>query len=158
MIRDQIQHAGVYNSLIPAWAKALQWLSSHDLPALAPGRHDVEGDRLFVMIEHGPLAERRDADAVWETHRRYADLQYVVRGAERFGWVPRESGLTVKTLYDAKRDAEFYQPPVEPTWFTLRAGEFAAFFPQDAHAPGQRPAEYAGAPVCKAVVKLLLEG
>ena len=36
--------------------------------------------------------------------------------------------------YDEKRDIEFFDCEPE-TWLTLQPGEFALFFPNDAHAP-----------------------
>jgi hypothetical protein len=29
-------------------------------------------------------------ETIWESHRRYIDVQYVVRGSERMGWLPIE--------------------------------------------------------------------
>ena len=53
--------------------------------------------------------------------------------AETYGWIDRgrlKNGLG----YNEKRDIEFFDCEPE-TWLTLEPGEFALFFPNDAHAP-----------------------
>ena len=72
-------------------------------------------------------------------------------GSETYGWIDRgrlKNGLG----YNEKRDIEFFDCEPE-TWLTLEPGEFALFFPNDAHAPlvGDR------ANIRKAVFKIRIE-
>jgi len=68
-----------------------------------------------------------------EAHRRYIDVQYVLSGADEMGWRAL-SDCKSPGGYDAARDIEFFTD--EPAaWATVSTGEFAIFFPHDAHAP-----------------------
>ena len=71
-----------------------------------------------------------------------------IEGDERFGWRPLEDCHEVAEPYNAERDLGFFAD--RPTvWLPLAAGQFAIFFPADAHAP------LAGeGPVHKVVIKV----
>ncbi len=51
--------------------------------AVALGRHDLDGDDLFALVQE--YTTRAADECVWEAHRRYIDVQFVVTGAERMG-------------------------------------------------------------------------
>ena len=52
MILDTLPHSARYESLHPAFARAFAVLATTDLAALTAGRHDLDGDRMFVIIDH----------------------------------------------------------------------------------------------------------
>ena len=65
---------------------ALKWLADHDLPNMEAGTYEVQGKDLYIMIQDfttQPAGERRP-----ERHDDYLDLQYIVSGVERMGYVP----------------------------------------------------------------------
>lgn len=171
MIYDRYDRIDAYALLLPGLPGVLtslsilrQWMDSHpgaaiDLPTgrqtLVPGKADLIIDR------YTPAPDR---PIVWETHRRYADIQIVLQGEERFGWLPLSAAPPVKDAYDPERDACFYQPPADwhappPCSLPLRPGDFAIFLPDDVHAPGLMPQRVTGpaAAVTKAVVKVRLD-
>ena len=85
----------------------------------------------------------------WESHRRYADVQFVQTGHERIGWAPL-SAMTVTRPYDLEKDVQLLSG--SGTMLPVPAGTFAIFLPQDAHMPciaADKPA-----PVRKIVIKL----
>ena len=64
------------------WKAAFRWLASHDLTTIEKGKHPIEGTSLVVSVEDSknePLEKRTS-----ESHRKHIDLQYVVKGTERF--------------------------------------------------------------------------
>jgi YhcH/YjgK/YiaL family protein len=86
MVSDILANAHLYTALGTRIARGLQFLAKTDLASLAPGRHELDGKRLFALVSDytpKPLAECR-----WEAHRRYLDLQYLVSGIERMGVAP----------------------------------------------------------------------
>jgi biofilm protein TabA len=92
---------------------------------------------------------------VFEGHRRYIDLQYVVRGEEALGWAPTERATVVRP-YNEERDMWLGTVPVaDITMVRLSAGQLAVLYPSDAHAPG-RSATGASTPVKKIVVKVAI--
>ena len=93
-----------------------------------------------------------DADAPFESHEKYFDLQFVVSGEESFGYAPRDL-CKPAMAYDADRDLVFYEEPAESGCIILKAGDFAIVPPEDAHAPRRQTAAGACA-VKKIVVKV----
>jgi biofilm protein TabA len=58
--------------------RAFAFLRTTDLPALAPGRHQIDGDRLYASIDR--LSGRGLAGARLECHRRQIDIQLTIEG------------------------------------------------------------------------------
>lgn len=160
MLLTSLDHADHAAALLPGLADAFAWLRTvADNPPPA-GRVEIDGERLFAIAEHKVPAPQERHQIVWETHRRYADVQFVCRGTEAHGWLNAQHAPAVKTPYDETKDAQFYEPPANglaPTWFDLSAGHLVIYRPEDVHAPGQVPLTGAPAPTVKLVVKLRLD-
>ena len=147
MLVDQIRHGDAYACLHVGLAQAFAFLASAPLAALAPGRHAITGDRVFALVQDY-LTKPPDT-GVWEAHRRYIDVQYVVSGTERLDYAPLDR-LTVTQPYDEAKDVLLLAG--EGDRVTAAAGTFVVFFPHDAHMPGL--ALGGPAPVRKVVVKV----
>jgi biofilm protein TabA len=149
MILDTLDHAQDYGGLHPRLARGLEFLRATDLMRLPTGRHEIDGDRIFAIVDEYTTRPRTQCRL--EAHRRYHDIQYMVRGIECIGHAPLRN-MTEQTPYDPARDIAFFEGDFDI--LTLRAGMFAIFGPEDAHAPQIA----AGAPshVRKVVVKLAL--
>ena len=148
MILDSLDEAERYVGVHPAFPRAFEFLRTTDLAALAPGRHAIDGDRIYLSIDH--VSGRGQTDARLECHRRHIDVQLTIEGDERIGWAPLASCVTPDGLFDAARDVGFFAD-TPATWLAVPPGRFAVFFPADAHAP------LAGTGgVKKAIVKILL--
>lgn len=148
MIVDRLEELGKYSSLHPLFGLAGEFLrAARQRPeALADGRHVLEEGRLWVIVESADGRGR--AGAALEAHRQMIDIQLVLAGVEQIGWRAQSECLAISRAYQTERDIEFYADP--PTlWLDLHPGEFAIFFPTDAHAP------LAGTgPVRKAIAKV----
>ncbi len=132
MIFDSCANAGLYASLNPRFAKAFAYLASTDLASLAEGRHEVDGDEIYVSVMERDL--KKPADAALEVHDVYIDIQVVISGTESFGWRDRAACASPRGGIDTAKDILFYDD-APTTYFTLSEGQFAIFFPGDAHAP-----------------------
>ncbi len=147
MIFDSLSQAAFYRPLDPGIARALDFLGSADLARIATGRHELDGDRLFALVQE--YETRPPERCVWEAHRRYRDVQYIASGVERMGCA--EIGrMRIREPYDADRDVAFFDG--DGDFVTVVAGMFIVFSPQDVHMPGIA----AGAPglVRKVVIKV----
>ena len=112
--------------------RAFEYLARTDLTSLPLGRTDIEGDEVYVLLSE---AETRPPEQVqFEAHRRYIDIQFVVRGQESIGVAPL-AGLVTTEPYDPARDIEFFAVPPQSRTLALGAGDFAVFTPNDAHRP-----------------------
>ncbi|HUU55405.1 MAG TPA: YhcH/YjgK/YiaL family protein [Armatimonadota bacterium] len=150
MIADKLEHWRRYEALAHL-KPALEFLEGQTEVCLGSGRIEIDGDRLFALVQAytpGPVAESR-----FETHRRYADIQFVAKGREMIGCAPA-ADLEVDTPYDPEKDVEFYVLPPAFSSLALAEGCFAVFYPEDGHLPGRRLDS--DDQVCKIVVKVLL--
>ncbi len=150
LIVDLLTNAPFYRPLGPRIAAAFDYLGKTDFTSLPAGRYDLDGDRVFAIVQR--YFTRPAKEATWEAHRRYLDVQYVAAGTERIGYIPLGPALSVRVPYDDQKDVIFFDARGDS--FDVRAGMFAIFAPQDIHAPGLAAAP-SGAPeeVLKVVVK-----
>jgi biofilm protein TabA len=132
MILDTLAEAARYVGLHPGFARAFTFLREADMAALAPGRHPIEGDRLYVSIDHKDGRGREGARL--EGHRRYIDIQYTIDGDEEIGWMPLARCGPAAGGFDESKDVGFFDARVT-TWLAVPRGTFAVFFPDDVHAP-----------------------
>ncbi len=151
MILSRLAHLDAEASTIPAAVlEGLRFLAATDFEKAAPGRIDIDGDRLFALVQDyasAPKAERRA-----ESHARYIDIQYVASGRELIGWAPLDGAGAITEDAFADRDVRFYAAPAGETDCLVEAGSYAVFFPWDVHRPGC--AAGPATPVRKVVVKI----
>jgi YhcH/YjgK/YiaL family protein len=131
MIIDRISHAGNYAGLGDRIKAGLDWLASTDLPAMEPGRYELDGSNLYVLIQANETKTRDSGK--WEAHRRYIDIQYLFAGHEQIGYAPVET-LRPEGSFDEDRDFQLLQGTGD--YLTLETGTFMILYPQDAHMPG----------------------
>jgi biofilm protein TabA len=149
MLIDYLQNADRYCRLHPGFAGAFAFLRGGNLAQLPDGRHDIDGDRLFAFVSRDQGRGREQS--LLEAHRRYIDVQYVIRGEDCIGWLPTSDCERVSSPYDAEKDLVlFFDRPA--TWLAVSSGMFAVFYPEDAHAPLATRG-----PIHKAVVKAAVD-
>ncbi|HRE15474.1 MAG TPA: YhcH/YjgK/YiaL family protein [Rhodocyclaceae bacterium] len=146
MILDVLENLPQYFALAEGVRKAAAFLARPDLPQLAAGRHEIDGERVYAMV-YKNVGRSRD-NARLEAHRQYIDIQYVFAGLDNMGWVPVCQCGQPDGDYIPERDVRFYldEPAV---WLPVRPGTFAIFLPEDAHMPS-----ISAAPIDKVVVKV----
>ena len=131
MITDTITNAARYAALHPDFAQAFHLLQTLDFAKLPDGQVPCGNPNICIFVGSEPM--RGKAEAKPEAHLKHIDIQVPLSGTEGYGWAERgrlKNGLG----YDEKRDVEFFDCEPE-TWLDIRVGEFALFFPNDAHAP-----------------------
>ncbi len=118
MIKDKLN-----NRII----EGLEFLSKTDFSKLTDGRH-VISDYMYVNVE----TYQTKSDALYEAHRDYIDIQYIISGKEKIG-VTKYSDCTENTPYDKERDIEFLNG--EGEFYPMRTGDYMILYPTDAHKP-----------------------
>lgn len=136
MILCDIKDAGRYRAISRAMALAIDWLYEHcDDPFEAGVRtigQSAGGADIFVKYEEPALLPREKVQL--EAHRRYIDIQLPLKGAEKMGWSALAGLKLPRADYDEERDLIFYGDAAT-TLITVKPGQMAVFFPEDAHAP-----------------------
>ncbi len=81
MITDEIRNIGRYRGLHPNLDRAIDWLASVNAQDLLPGDHPIDGKNAFANVADNLLQPKKPA---FEAHDRYADIQAILSGEERF--------------------------------------------------------------------------
>ena len=136
--------------LHPALLRAFDALAALDLARAAPGRVELDSERLFYMIQDTEL--RRIENSQAEAHAQYADIQIPVSTVERFGFSVPQDGLALIDDQLEARDLAFYADPANEFFMNVAPGCFAVFFPGELHRPCL--AVDAPQPIRKVVVKV----
>lgn len=130
MILDKIENAKLYQGIHQGIDQALEYIKSTDFSDLPMGKHEIDGEALFVILKENPT-KKIDSNLL-ESHLRYIDVQYVVQGVEQMG-VTMHSDQKPKKAYDTTDDFMLFEEPYDI--ITVKEGMFAIFFPDDIHMP-----------------------
>lgn len=148
MILNTLERMDRYAVLNPRFAAAFDFLRRLG-PMPSIGRHAIDEEAAYALVQE--YQTRPVAGVQLEAHRRYVDVQYIVRGVEAIYWAPLD-GLTVTMPHDDSKDVALFAASATMIPVAIRAGQCAILFPEDAHAPcctWGEPAE-----VLKVVVKV----
>ena len=152
MIIDNLHNTQCdYGNMDGRLARAFAWLRSTDLKALKPDQAIPVEDRRIVAITQS-YQTINPADAAFETHRAFIDIQIMVSGSEIMYWSPAAKLTKVKTPYNYEKDLVFFEEPEFSVPMPFHEGDFAVFFPSDGHKARCRLGE--PAKVGKIVVKV----
>lgn len=148
MIIDSLSNADKYINLHPRFEKAFEFIKNQSLETIEVGKYPIDGHDLHAAVSEKDGYSREDAK--FECHNNWLDIQVCPTGKEQIGWSARERVSSPKGEYNAEKDVTFYNDKPD-TYFTLQAGQFAIFYPEDVHAP-----QIGEGPIKKLVVKVKL--
>lgn len=133
MILAHIEDSERYFSLHPLFKQLFDYVKTHDLSQVPPERITLDGERLFINVADASL--KSPEEQVLEVHRRYIDVHFSLSSSEVMGWSPLQ-GLQTESVnpFNEEDDYAVYAEPAQ-TYLTIRPGEFAIVWPEDAHAP-----------------------
>jgi biofilm protein TabA len=146
---NSVEFERQYNANKEAWDKAFAFLADKaKLDTIAPGMYPIDGKLAYASITDVP--SKTDEAAKWESHKKYIDLQYVIRGKEKMEVTPI-ANATVTEPYNEGKDAAHYTG--EGKFYTATPDEFYLFFPSEVHRPNMKADGYEGK-VKKLVIKI----
>jgi YhcH/YjgK/YiaL family protein len=129
------------------WETAFEFLCGNDLSTYPLGRVDLSDDVYASVSE----SETKDPDEpLYEAHKKYVDIQYIVTGKERME-LYRGQDLTVHKPYNPESDVMFFEHK-PGTMLEATPERFFIFFPTDIHRPSIAAGEKSK--VRKVVVKI----
>ena len=132
MVSNKIGLEYKYDYGAPKFRTAFEFLRRNDLGTLPVGWIDLDNGVRASVQEYMTIDP---SEGFYETHEKYFDIQYVVKGKEYVGVTVRE-GLEVKTPYDDKGDITFYfDPERKESMVYLEDGNYIILAPEDVHKP-----------------------
>ena len=149
MILDTLENYQLYSTINERIAKGFAFLRTTDLDAIPSGKHDIEGDTIFALVQEyqtKPLNECK-----LESHKKYIDIQYVIRGEEFIGVTTKNNQKILEQ--DEDKDYTFYEGTT--SLVRVSKGMFTIFFPDDLHQPCVQTES--AAEVKKVVIKVLIQ-
>ena len=130
MVYDNIDNIETYNGLSEDIYDGLKFLKNAS-PDLACGVHEINSRVKAIVSEYETKAVNENG---YEAHKKYIDIQYLLKGAEKNCCLPIEKLRETKP-YKEEIDAAFYDADIPPQDLTLGDGYFAIYWPQDGHMP-----------------------
>lgn len=127
MIIGNLQHTEDYTFLEENVKQCFAYVKEHDLLKLAPGDYEIDGKRLYIKIEE---YETGTVGRSWEAHQEYLDVQILLKGSEQIDVGFTEQMETIEYMVD--KDMLRLAGETKMS-LRLAAGDFAIFYPHDAH-------------------------
>ncbi len=124
---DYQEFASQYQKNKDVWDKTFQWLATHDLENMPAGRYEVDGKHCYINVQDAVTQEVSKRKI--EAHRHGIDLQYVVKGTERFGIT---SEAYAEPITEYKPDVTYYKT-TKIKYVDSQPGRFFLFFPKNFH-------------------------
>lgn len=161
MVYDSLEHFSEYVKLHPRFRDAEVFLRKLlSIQNLQTGRYEWDTEKPNEIFANVQIYKSKPFDAgVFETHKKYIDLQYVMSGEESL-YLPNATttSLVQRTPYQEKSDYSLQEilPQEDCTKLLLREGCFAILFPGEPHAPCLET-EKGSCEVKKIVIKIRYE-
>ncbi len=132
MIFDRLNNSKQYYKLNERLEKGFEFILNNDLSSLKEGRYEIDGNDIYANVQ--TLTTKEKSEQKWEVHRKYIDIQYVIKGEECMGYGILEDFKNVAEKYDETKDVEFLKGETY-NYINVKEGDFVIFYPQDVHAP-----------------------
>lgn len=128
---------------------ALDWIKNHDVANMDAGVYELQGRDIYINIQD--IVTKPAGECFPERHNSYLDIQYVISGVERMGYVPYTGQEAVQWDMQDK-DIVIYKDLEHENFIDVAADSYCIFFSDSIHRPGCT----AGTPgnVRKAVAKI----
>lgn len=154
MIVTNLENLASQVAPTPAMTQSIAFLKTVVPDQLVDSRIDIDGDQAYAIVQSYHTVVPTAAP-LYEAHRQYLDIQYVLSGEEVIGWAPLDQ-VDITKPYDSAIDALLgHVTDAVATRVKLTPGYLAVLYPTDAHCP--RLALNESIPVKKIVVKVAVD-
>lgn len=133
MIFDQLEHIGRYKGLGRGLDVALDFLKNWASSMDEAKEYELGQGVTARCAVYTPVPP---AEGVTEAHRKYIDVMLMKEGGELIGYKPVGALQNITKEYDGQADALLAKEAEGVTLLPFNKGQFAVWFPQDAHMPG----------------------
>ena len=128
MIYDRFSRLPLYEEAVPYLTEVYGELSQKDLLSLEPGTYYTKDNGIKYMVQSYETAEKKQP----ELHGRYADVQIMVSGTEKFGF---DVIAERPEAFNEADDIGFLEGECR-NHLILSSMDAVIVFPGEPHAPG----------------------
>ncbi len=114
--------------------KVLEFISRTNFDDITEGKHLIDRNNLFYNLSTYRTTYKGNKLA--EVHWEYIDFQYIISGEELIGWANYGDGQKPVKKYSEQEDIAFFDDIQDESFFILKQGMYAIFYPEDIHRPG----------------------
>ncbi len=130
MVYDKIDNIETYKGLSEDIYEGLKFLKNAT-PDMPSGVHEINPSVKAIVSEYETKAVNENG---YEAHRKFIDIQYLLKGREKNCCLPIEKLKETKP-YKEEIDAAFYEAEIPTQELMLGDGYFAIYWPEDGHMP-----------------------
>lgn len=130
MIYDNLSNIDLYKGLSDDINMGLAFLKQSK-PDIENGVYQLNPHVKAIVSEYDT---KRVNEYGYEAHKKFIDIQCVLKGEEKVCCLPIEKLKETKP-YSEEIDAAFYDANTQTQKMIIGNGYFAIFFPQDGHMP-----------------------
>lgn len=134
MIFDKINNLSDYFEELPILKMVADFVDDFNKNNLVDGTYEIDGKRVFAMVQ-SYRTKQQTPEMMFEAHKKYIDLQYIVNGIEKIRWARLDKVSLVEEKYSLGEDIAFYEGDAMFD-FTLTKNTFLLLYSTDAHLPG----------------------
>lgn len=149
MIVDNIKNCEKYIALKADFKSAFDFIKKATNENLPLGRYELENGNYAFIQEY---VTKDEADCIFEGHRSYIDIQYIISGVEVIK-VADISKTVFQDEYNEQKDVQFFADCQRAATTVIEEDEYGIFFPYDIHKPAMS-LNGNKAPIKKIVVKV----
>lgn len=152
MVYGALEDLGRYRGMFRSLDILIDWLADHDPAELPLGSNPIDGENVFANVMDATT--RPEAEAHFETHRRYMDLQIDLEGREAFKVACGPT--TLVEPFNEQDDFELVDAE-DGIYGDLDRGRFAIFMAGEPHMPTLEFPGDGARPVHKICFKLIVD-
>lgn len=152
MIHDSIENIELYTKIFPELTEIKKILSNIDIESTLKENKVSISENIFFIPNH--YVPKEEYDSVFEMHKKYIDVQVVIKGAERMLFLPKTTNANAKTDYDNDNDLQFFTDNRIPSEVIVNQSQFAIFFAEELHKPACKISNEESQEVIKLVFKV----
>lgn len=130
MIYDNLSNIDLYTGLSDDICVGLAYLRQVK-PDIDNGVYQLNPRVKAIVSEY---ETRKVNEHGYEAHKKFIDIQYVLKGQEKVACLPIERMSETKP-YSEEKDAAFYNAKIQAQEMIIGNGYFVIFYPQDGHMP-----------------------
>ena len=128
MILDKTENLYKYENLGEGFKTVARFVAENDLLSLPLGKKPIDD---VVYYNRQEYVGKEEKDDIYESHRKYADVQIVLSNEEAINYSPSVAEKSEPNEKDC-----YFSQGKDKSRLILKTDCFAIFFPDELHKPG----------------------